>query len=226
MSECTSTTGLSDRDLLRVQKPAQYIGGELNSVVKDDAEVDVHFALCFPDTYEVGMSHVGLQILYSILNDDPKTWAERVYMPMADMEQLLIERQLPLQSLESQRSLRAFDVLGFSLQYELCGTNILSILQLGGMKLYAAEREDSDPLVMGGGPYSYHPEALAPFFDAFFLGDAEEAILEVVAITRALKTEGSYSKRTLIERLRSVEGIYIPSDYTPKYDQDGSFTGL
>ncbi|MFN8389475.1 MAG: TIGR03960 family B12-binding radical SAM protein [Bdellovibrionota bacterium] len=212
---------LSDQDLLCVQKPAQYLGGEKNSVHKAEAEVDVRFALCFPDTYEVGMSHLGLQILYDILNREEKTWAERVYMPMADMEELLRARELPLCSLEAQRPLHQFDVVGFSLQYELCGTNILAMLDLGRVSMFAADRSDGEPLVLAGGPYAYHPEALAPFFDAFFLGDAEEAILEVTAIIRSAKARGIRSRKALLQEISGVEGVYVPSQFSPELDADG-----
>ena len=203
-----------------MQKPAQYLGGELNSISKSDDEVDVHFALAFPDTYEVGMSHLGLQILYERINSDPRAWAERAYMPMGDMEALLRRKNLPLRSLESKRSLADFDLVGFSLQYELCGTNILAMLELGRIPLLAEERGEGSPLIIGGGPYSYHPEALAPFFDAFFLGDAEEAAMEMVETVRAAKLDGLSRKETLL-RLHRIEGIYVPSMFVPEYGDDG-----
>ena len=217
---------LSDRDLLSIQKPAQYLGGELNSVMKSDADVDVHFALAFPDTYEVGMSHVGLQILYEILNSDARTWAERVYTPLADMEELLRSRSAVLTSLESQRPVRTFDVVGFSLQYELCGTNILTMLDLAGIPFYAADRTNDDPIIIGGGPVSYHPEALAPFFDAFFLGDAEEAISEVVDAVRLHKQQRAPQRADLLDALAKIEGIYIPSYFSPQTNDDGTLSQI
>ena len=217
---------LSDRDMLSVQKPAQYLGGELNSVMKQDGEVDVHFALAFPDTYEVGMSHVGLQILYEVLNNDPHTWAERVYTPLADMEALLRSKQAVLTSLESKRPIRSFDLLGFSLQYELCGTNILTMLDLGGIPFYAVDRTEHDPIVIGGGPVSYHPEALSPFFDAFFIGDAEEAIGELVAAVRTHKQTPGATRADLLAALAKVEGIYIPSHFTPIPNEDGTLRAI
>lgn len=220
------TSVLNEQELLSVQKPAQYLGGELNSVVKNDADVDVHFALCFPDTYEVGMSHLGIQILYDVLNRDPKVWAERIYMPMADMEELLRKKSLPLRSLEARRPLSEFDVVGFSLQYELCGTNLLAMLELGGLALYAKDRRESDPLIIGGGPYSYHPEALAPFFDAFFLGDAEVGISDIVAEVRRLKRNGVHSRTALVEAVSNIEGVYVPSQFEPEYSEDGTFVGV
>jgi radical SAM family uncharacterized protein/radical SAM-linked protein len=217
--------GFSESDLIKLQRPAQYLGGELNSIVKNDADIDVHFALAFPDTYEVGMSHIGMQILYDLLNRDPAVWAERAFTPMADMENVLREKNVGLFSLESKRPLSSFDVIGFSLQYELCGTNILSMLDLSRIPLLAADRADSAPFVIGGGPYSYHPEALAPFFDAFFIGDAEEAMSELVDAVRKVKSSGVFSRRKLIDAVKGIEGIYVPSLYEAKYDEGGRFLG-
>ena len=217
--------GFSESDLIKLQRPAQYLGGELNSIVKNDSEVDVHFALAFPDTYEVGMSHLGMQILYDLLNRDPGVWAERAFTPMSDMEGALREKKVGLFSLESKRPLSSFDVIGFSLQYELCGTNILSMLDLSGLPLLATQRADSAPFVIGGGPYSYHPEALAPFFDAFFIGDAEEAMSELVAAVRSVKADGPFSRKRLIDAVKEIEGIYVPSLYEAKFDEAGRFLG-
>jgi radical SAM family uncharacterized protein/radical SAM-linked protein len=214
---------LTAGDMRAVQKPAQYLGGELNSVTKKDDDIALHFALAFPDTYEVGMSHLGIQILYHIINSIKDVWAERCYMPMPDMEQLLKEKQLPLCSLESKRELTKFDILGFSLQYELCATNILAMLDLANIPFYAENRTDSHPLVVGGGPYSYHPEAIAPFFDAFFLGDAEEAILELIEVVKSAKLRNLSRADTLLE-VSKIEGIYVPSHFKPNYDSsDTSF---
>ncbi len=211
---------LPESDLLRVQKPAQYLGGELNSVTKAESDVDVRFALAFPDTYEVGMSHLGLQILYEILNSESSTWAERVYMPMADMEAVLREKGLPIRSLEAKRRLRDFDIVGFSLQYELCATNILAMLELSDLNFYAKDRLDSDPVIIAGGPYSYHPEALSPFFDAFLLGDAEEAVLDITNAVRTVKQQG-YSRRALIAELHKIEGVYVPEMFDLEVKDDG-----
>lgn len=211
--------------LSQVEKPAQYLGGEVNSVTKDEDAVDLHFALAFPDTYEIGMSHLGLQIIYSIINSDPAAWAERVFMPFPDMEERLRENSLPLMSLEGQRPLSQFDIVGFSLQYELCGTNILAMLELGGIPIFSKDRTESDPIVLGGGPFSYHPEPFADFFDAFFLGDAEIAIhdiLEAVRQSKALKE----SRLKLLERLHQIQGMYIPSFFQPQLTSDGVFAGV
>ncbi len=221
---------LSDKELLSVKKPAQYLGGEHNSVHKNDADVDLHFALTFPDTYEVGMSHIGLQILYEQVNGDRKAWAERAYMPFPDMESILRERGLPLCSLESKRPLSNFDIVGFSLQYELCATSILAMLDLGGIPRYARDRGEDDPLIIGGGPYTYHPEAIADFFDLFFLGDAEEAIYEISACVRAWKEKrrsgDNQTRSDLIESLSKIEGIYIPSRFEPLYDELGRLSSI
>lgn len=209
---------LSNKELLGVQKPSQYLGGELHSVIKNPHSVTARIALCFPDTYEVGMSHVGIQILYDIINRIPYAWAERAYMPFPDMEETLRRTNTPLYALESKSPLAAFDVIGFSLQYELCGTNILGMLDLAHIPFYASERTEHHPLIIGGGPYSYHPESLAPFFDLFFLGDAEEFMPELVeAIDRNKEQNGTLHKSKLIASLGEIEGIYIPSEFTPQY---------
>jgi radical SAM family uncharacterized protein/radical SAM-linked protein len=221
---------LSSSELLAVQRPAQYLGGEHNSVKKSEEDVDVNFALAFPDTYEVGMSHQGYQILYSILNGEEKTWAERVYMPLPDMSELLERKGASLSSLESNRPIRDFDVVGFSLQYELCGTNILAMLDLSAIPRWAKDRTGQDPIVIGGGPFAYHPETLAPFFDAFLLGDAEEAILDITAAIRENKNskfeDSCQARRELISKLAEIEGVYVPSRYTPSYKEDGTLESI
>jgi len=220
---------ISDRELLSIEKPAQYLGGELNSIIKQDSEVNVHFALAFPDVYEVGMSHLGIQLLYSILNSYSDVWAERCFMPHFDMEAVMRKNGAPLTSLESHRPVNNFDVLGFSLQYELCATNILAMLDLAGIPLYSKERTATDTLVIGGGPYSYHPEPIADFFDAFFLGDAEEALREIVDVIDHWKKERQAKleagellpenfREQLLQDLNKIEGIYIPSFFSPNYN--------
>ncbi len=218
---------IQPQELVTLTKPAQYLGGELNSTVKKDQDISAHIALAFPDTYEVGMSHTGLQILYSVINKLPEAWAERVYMPMEDMEALLRKKEESLFSLESRRPLNKFDLVGFSLQYELCATNILTMLDLAGIEFYADNRADNIPLIIGGGPYSYHPEPLAPFFDAFFLGDAEEAVAEVAeAISASKKSLGKFSRKDVLSRITLIEGIYIPNDFKPEYDTLGNLTAI
>ncbi|MEZ4315404.1 MAG: B12-binding domain-containing radical SAM protein, partial [Polyangiaceae bacterium] len=174
----------------RIEKPARYAGGEVGARVKDWASVEATVCLAFPDVYDIGMSHLGFKILYRILNDDPRTLAERCYAPWVDMEAELEKRGLPLVSIETARPLRDFTVVGFSLQYELTYTNILTMLHLGGIPLRSADRADGDPLVIAGGPTATHPEPLAPFLDAIVIGDGEEKCTEVALLWARLKREG------------------------------------
>jgi radical SAM family uncharacterized protein/radical SAM-linked protein len=207
-------------DLLKISKPSRYIGGELNSVVKDPDRVKLKFALAFPDVYEVGMSHLGLQILYHLLNEIPEVACERAFAPWPDMEKLLREKSLPLCSLESSRPLREFDVLGFSLQYELNYTGVLNILDLAGIPLRAGQRKEGYPLVIGGGPCTLNPEPLADFFDLFLLGDGEEAVLEICREIVASRHQGE-KKEALLERMTRIRGVYVPSFFRPEYEIDG-----
>lgn len=217
-------TILNDSELINIQKPAQYIGGEIGSVVKKDPDIELKFCLAFPDTYEVGMSHIGFQILYDLINRDPKSWAERVYAPLADMEKILRERSLPLCSLESTRPIKEFDIVGFSLQYELCMTGILTILELGGIPLLSKDRKDGDALVVGGGPVVYHPEPFADFFDAFLIGDGEELVPEFNEKVKDTKRRNLSRTDTLIE-LSKIQGVYIPSFFKAVYDENNKFIG-
>lgn len=198
-------------DLLpRVQRPARYIGHEVNSVRKDQSGIKLRMALAFPDVYEVGMSHLGLKILYSIVNRRPDLSAERVFAVWPDMERLMRENQVPLSSLESGTRLSEFDVVGFSLQYELCATTVLQMLDLGGIPLRAEDRESGDPLVIGGGPAAFNPAPLEPFFDAFALGDGEELILELAETVIRWKREGG-SREELLAAWKGLPGVYVPS---------------
>jgi len=215
----------SEQELTKIQKPAQYLGGEIGSIQKREEDVDFHFCLAFPDTYEVGMSHVGLQILYEVINRDAHAWAERAFQPLPDMEKLLRSSSTKLFSLESRRPLSQFDVVGFSLQYELCATGVLTMLDLGGIPLLASERGPGCPLVIGGGPVCYHPEPWADFFDAFFVGDGEELVPEFIALMRAARSEG-LSREQLLRRLSTVQGIYVPAQFQPQYSKSGSFLGM
>ncbi|MDD6034136.1 MAG: B12-binding domain-containing radical SAM protein, partial [Oscillospiraceae bacterium] len=176
--------------LLKVQKPARYTGGELHSVVKDPEQVDFRMALCFPDTYEIGMSHLGLKILYDIINKDPNCWAERVYAPWIDFEALMRKNHIPLYGLESLSPLTEFDVIGFSLQYELSYTNVLNMLDLAGLDPRRAYRREEDPIVMAGGPCAMNPEPLADFIDLFQIGEGEEMMMDMIALYRAHKKKG------------------------------------
>ncbi len=209
-------------DLSQVSKPSRYLGTEVNAVHKDPAAVDLRVALCFPDAYEVGMSYLGLQILYHIFNQHPKVWAERVYTPWPDMEARLRETGEPLASLESRTPLRDFDLLGITLPYELTYTNILTVLDLGGIPLRAADRDERFPVVIGGGSCSVNPEPIAPFFDAVLIGDGEDAVREIAEVMRRWKAEGpTRRKPDLLRRLeREVEGIYVPAHWDVEYADD------
>jgi radical SAM family uncharacterized protein/radical SAM-linked protein len=207
----------------RVEKPARYLGGEYQSVVKPSDEVDGRIALAFPDVYEIGMSHLGTKILYSVLNKNPRIAAERAFTPWIDMEGELRERSLPLVSLESSTPLSEFDVVGISLQYELTFTNALTLLDLGGIPLRAADRAQSDPLVIAGGPVSSHPEPVAPFFDAFYIGEGEEELGGLVLAWAEMRRAGRERLDALAE-LASVYPIYVPALYATEVDEDTGMT--
>ena len=212
--------------LLKVQKPARYIGGELHSIVKDKSTVDFRIALGFPDTYEIGMSHLGLKILYDIINADPHCWAERVYTPWTDFEALMRQKGLPLYGLESLDPLSEFDVIGFSLQYELSYTNVLNMLDLSGLNPIAAERSEDDPVIIAGGPCASNPESLADFIDLFQIGEGEEVMMEMIALYREIKADGSYTKRDFLRRAAQIPGIYVPSLYEVSYHDDGTIAAV
>lgn len=214
---------MSSYELLKVEKPARYMGGEFGSLRKPDAEL--RFVLAFPDVYEVGMSHLGLKVLYAALNSVDWLAAERVYAPWPDREEQLRTSGTRLSSLESGIPLAEADILGFTLQYELSYTNVLNMLELGGIPLLAMERDEGFPLVIGGGPCACNPEPLAEFFDAFLLGDGEEAALEIAAVYREWKREHG-SKSELLRRLASVEGVYVPSFFAVDYDGGGCIAAV
>ena len=207
--------------LLDVQKPGRYVGGELNSVIKNKNEVDVRFAFCFPDTYEIGMSHLGMKILYGAFNERPEIWCERVFAPWIDMEEQMRRLDVPLYALESGDPLDCFDFIGFTLQYELSYTNILNMLELGGIPLKSSERTGLSHIVLGGGPCACNPEPLAEFFDLFCLGDGEEIDLEVIDLWRQCRDEGC-SRQEFLRRAAKIPGVYVPSLYTVTYHEDGT----
>jgi len=211
---------MSKEELLRVSKPARYIGGEINSAVKDLNRTRLRFALAFPDVYEVGMSHVGFRILYHILNQDPEIACERVFAPWPDREKFLRDQGRPLTSLESSAPLKEFDVIGFSLQYELNYTGVLNILDLSAIPFLTSHRGEKDPLIIAGGPCALNPEPLADFVDAFVLGDGEEVILEISRAVMASKEKGE-SRSDLLNRLSTIPSIYIPSFFRVQYQSDG-----
>lgn len=210
-----------EKVLLKVQKPGRYVGGEPHSVVKKREEVDVRFAFCFPDVYEVGMSHLGIKILYGAINQVPYFWCERVFAPWIDMEHQMVESNLPLYALESGDPVKDFDFIGFTLQYELSYTNILNMLKLAGLPLRSDDRPDLFNIVVAGGPCACNPEPLADFFDIFFLGDGEEVDLEVMELYRQCKREGT-SKQEFLRRAAQIEGVYVPSLYDVEYNYDGT----
>ena len=212
---------LSDDILLQIEKPARYIGGEVNSVMKDPSEVDIRFAMCFPDVYEIGMSHLGIQILYDMFNRREDTWCERVYSPWTDLDKILHEKNIPLFALESQDPIRDFDFLGITIQFEMCYTNILQILDLSQIPLHASERTEADPIVIGGGPCTYNPEPLADFFDIFYIGEGETVYDELLDAYKVWKNSGK-SRKDFLETAAQIEGLYVPAFYAPEYNTDGT----
>ncbi len=208
--------------LLQVKSPSRYIGGELNSVVKDRDKVDVRFAFCFPDSYDIGMSHIGMKILYSLKNKRENWWCERVFTPWPDYEKLMRENDIPLYGLESLDPIKDFDFIGFTVQYELCYTNILNMLDLAGLSVLASERKDTDPVVVAGGPCVCNPEPLCDFIDLFIIGEGEEVNIELLELYEQMKKSGEYSKKEFLRRAAGIKGIYVPSLYNVSYNEDGS----
>ena len=216
---------LSDEILMSVEKPARYTGNEINMVKKDPASVDVRFCMCFPDVYEIGMSHLGIQILYDMFNQWEDTYCERVYSPWPDLDKIMRERQIPLFALESQQPIKSFDFLGITLQYEMCYTNILQVLDLSGIPLYTKDRTLEDPFVVCGGPCTYNPEPLADFFDLVYIGEGETSYRELLDKYKEWKKSGK-SRREFLEIAATVDGIYVPSLYDVTYNQDGTIHAM
>lgn len=212
---------VSDEILLMVDKPARYIGKEVNSIVKSKEDVKIRFCMCFPDVYEVGMSHLGIQILYDMFNRREDTWCERVYSPWPDMDKLMRERKIPLFALESQDPVKEFDFLGITLQYEMCYTNILQILDLSGIPFHSVDRDENCPIVIGGGPCAYNPEPIADFFDLFYIGEGETVYNQLLDLYLENKAKGG-SREAFLEAAAGVEGIYVPCFYDVKYKEDGT----
>ena len=208
-----------------VQKPARYIGGELGSVIKDKTKVDIRFAFCFPDSYEIGMSHLGLKILYAAANAREDTWCERVFAPWPDMEALMRENGVPLYALESGDPVKDFDIIGFTLQYELSYTNVLNMLDLAGLPVRAADRKGLSPIVMGGGPCACNPEPVAAFFDLFSLGEGEEVNGEIMDLYARCKKRGA-SKEEFLREAAQIPGVYVPSLYEVSYNPDGTVAAV
>ena len=213
------------RILPRVNKPARYVGGEYNAVIKNKAEVEVRVAFCFPDIYELGMSNLGVRILYGVMNDMPGVWCERVFAPWGDMEQAMRENDIPLFALESRDSVKDFDMIAFSIGYEMSYTNILNMLDLAGVPLHCAEREGLENIVFAGGTCAYNPEPLAEFIDFFSLGEGEELTVEIIELYRRAKREG-WSKHDFLLAVSRLDGIYVPSFYEHSYNPDGTIAAI
>ena len=216
-----SQLALSDEILLTIDQPARYIGGELNMVKKNPSDVDIRFAMCFPDVYEIGMSHLGIQILYDMFNKREDVYCERVYSPWEDLHQIMKEKQIPLFALESQDPIKSFDFLGITIQYEMCYTNILQILDLSQIPLHACDRDEHMPIVIGGGPCTYNPEPIADFFDLFYIGEGEISYDALFELYKECKQKG-YSRKEFLHKAAGIPGIYVPSLYEVSYQEDGT----
>lgn len=208
--------------LKSVSKPGRYIGGEFNSVIKNRDEVKVRFAFCFPDTYEIGMSNLGVRILYDVLNKDDKVWCERVYAPWTDMKEKMEEYSIPLSAVESGDSLDKFDLVAFSLQYEMCYTTTLAMLKLAGFPIWAKDRAEDCPIIVGGGPCVYNSEPVAEFFDLINVGEGEEVLLEICHLYEKMNEDGSYTRSAFLREASHIKGVYIPSLYDVSYNEDGT----
>lgn len=214
-----------EKILQYVQKPARYVGGELNSVVKDKEKIDLRYAFCFPDTYEIGMSHLGMKILYGLVNDREDAWCERVFAPDNDMEDQMRKNNVPLFALESGDYLTDFDIIGFTLQYELSYTNVLNMLDLAGIPLFSKDRESLTPIVCVGGPCACNPEPIVDFCDIVFLGDGEESTNEVLDLLKECKKNNA-SKHEFLMKAKDITGVYVPSFYEDSYNDDGTLKEL
>jgi len=212
---------LSDAVLLGVEKPARYIGQEVNAIVKDKDSVDIRFGMCFPDVYEIGMSHVGLSILYDFLNRREDTWCERIFSPWVDLDKVLEETSLPLFGLESQEPIGEMDIIGITVQYEMSYTNILRILDLGHIPLESKDRSEEDPIICAGGPCVYNPEPIADFIDFFYIGEGEVAMDQVLDLFKAHKASGG-NRKSFLETIAQLDGIYVPAFYNVTYKEDGT----
>ena len=216
---------LNDDILMKIEKPARYIGNEVNAVVKDRDSIDVRFCMCFPDVYEIGMSHLGIQILYGMLNSWDDVWCERVYSPWVDLDEIMRKENIPLFALESQDPIKDFDFLGITIQYEMCYTNILQVLDLAGIPLLATERGEDCPIVIGGGPCTYNPEPIADFFDLFYMGEGEVVYDRMLDLYQEMKRAGR-SRREFLHEAAKIPGIYVPSLYQVEYKEDGTIASF
>ena len=210
---------LSDEILMTIEKPARYIGGEVNSVMKEADDVDIRFLMCFPDVYEVGMSHLGIQILYDMLNKREDTWCERAYSPWPDLDKVMREKNIKLFGLESQESADHFDFIGITLQYEMCYTNILQMIDLSGISVYQKDRKNDDPIVIVGGPCAYNPEPIADFIDIVYIGEGETVYGSLIELYK--KHQGKdYDRNSFLREAAKNPGLYVPSLYDVEYNDD------
>ncbi len=216
---------LSDDILMKIDKPARYIGNEVNSVTKDKEQVKVRFAMCFPDVYEIGMSHLGIQILYDMFNSMEEVWCERVYSPWLDLDKIMREEKIPLFALESQDPIKDFDFLGITIQYEMCYTNILQILDLAQIPLLAKDRTEDHPIVIGGGPCTYNPEPLTDFFDIFYIGEGETQYRTLMNVYEECKDAG-FSRVEFLKRAAQIPGLYVPRFYDVTYNDDNTIASF
>ena len=219
------TLALSDEILMKVDKAARYIGGEVNSVMKDKNDVDIRFAMCFPDVYEIGMSNLGMMILYNMFNEREDVWCERVFSPWMDLDKIMREEHIPLFALESQESVKEFDFLGITLGYEMCYTNVLQVLDLSHVSLLAKDRKEDDPIVIGGGACAYNPEPIAEFFDMFYIGEGETVYDALFDAYKANKAAGG-SRADFLFAASQIPGIYVPSLYNVTYKEDGTIASF
>ena len=216
---------LIDEILMQVDKAARYIGGEVNSVMKDKNKVDIRFAMCFPDVYEIGMSNLGMMILYNMFNEREDVWCERVFSPWMDLDKIMREEHIPLFALESQEPVKEFDFLGITLGYEMCYTNVLQILDLSHISLLAKDRKEDDPIVIGGGACAYNPEPIAEFFDMFYIGEGETVYDALFDVYKATKAAGG-SRKDFLFAASKIPGIYVPSLYNVSYKEDGTIASF
>ncbi len=210
-----------EKILINVEKPARYTGGELNSYTKDKKDISLRFLFAFPDVYEIGMSHLGMHILYNMLNEEKDIWCERVFAPWTDMEEELRKKEMELFAIESWDSIKEFDIIGFTLQYEMSYTNILNMLDLGNIPIKSKDRNDNDPLIIAGGPCAYNPEPLYEFIDLFVIGEGEEVTIELSNLLKEMKNNDSFTKEKFLNEASKIQGVYIPSFYEEKYREDG-----
>ncbi len=216
---------LPDEILLSIEKPARYIGNEVNAVNKNKESVDISFVMCFPDVYEIGMSHLGIQILYDMFNKMDNVYCDRVYSPWLDLDKIMREKDIPLFAVESQSPIKSFDFLGITLQYEMCYTNILQVLDLSKIPLFSGDRTDNDPIVIGGGPCTYNPEPIAPFFDLFYIGEGETQYKKLLDVYMQNKKNGG-TRFQFLELAAEIPGIYVPSFYNVSYNTDGTIASF